>query len=97
MNRREVERLRRVRRELDEAAEHIERLARDLERAPVKVARNSQLVGAAEIAELTGLSKVNVRVMTSRGQLPEPVAELSCGRIWLRADIVQWNKRRAAA
>jgi hypothetical protein len=51
------------------------------------------LVGAAEVAEMLGVSKQRVNQMaTSRGGFVRPVAVLKAGRIWRRQDIVQWAK-----
>ena len=49
------------------------------------------LVGVAEIAEMFGVTRqrVNAIVKTSE-DFPEPEAELSAGRIWLRSAIVAW-------
>lgn len=52
------------------------------------------LVGVAEIAETLGVSRQRVHaIMTTHDDFPEPVAELSAGRIWLREDIEKWQRK----
>lgn len=83
--------LRNVQRELDEAAEWIGRLADDLgSQAPTKL----DLVGLAEVVEMTGINRSTVKAYKQRGQMPEPVAELAGGTIWLRSDIERWARER---
>lgn len=53
------------------------------------------LVAQGEVAEMAGVKSSTVGVWVTRGLLPEPVAHLRCGRIWMRADIVAWLKRRS--
>lgn len=48
------------------------------------------LMGAAEIAELLGISRQRTDVLTKQKGFPDPVAELSAGRIWLKDDVVRW-------
>ena len=63
--------------------------------------RHPELVGLAEAAEMVGVAKSTIldrRVPRAyrRGQLaplrpfPEPVAELRCGPIWLKADVEKY-------
>ncbi|MFN2468176.1 MAG: hypothetical protein ABR521_08635 [Gaiellaceae bacterium] len=72
-------------------------------------AKTPKLVGAHEAAQLLGISK---SVLSNRRQwqgwrpghelpasLPEPVAQLRCGPIWLRSEIAAYAreaKRRAS-
>lgn len=91
----EAKRLRKIRRELDEAAEWVERLAADLEAQTSSTALD--LVGQAEIAAMTKTNRSTVGVWVARGKLPAPVAKLACGTIWLRADIERWAKAKTAA
>jgi hypothetical protein len=84
-------RLRRIRRELDECAEQVERLA-----AAIPAPEHPQLVSTGEIVAMLGVKAVTVRAWKARGLLPAPVAELSAGTIWLRADIENWARERAA-
>ncbi len=51
------------------------------------------LVGAAEIAEMLGLTRQRVNVIVrTHEDFPRPVAELSAGRIWMRKDVVAWAR-----
>lgn len=84
----QVERLQQLRRELDEASGQIDRLARALAKDQL------QLVGQYEIAEMVGEKSSTVGVWMTRGLLPEPVAKLACGRVWLRSDVEAWIKQR---
>ena len=49
-----------------------------------------ELTGVAEVAEILGWSSSKVSVYARRGLLPEPVARLRCGLIWLRSDIQRY-------
>ena len=48
------------------------------------------IVGIAEIAELTGIKRNTLVVWYGRGHLPEADAQLSCGLIWRRRKIERW-------
>ncbi|HVA05479.1 MAG TPA: hypothetical protein VNG12_01940 [Acidimicrobiales bacterium] len=48
------------------------------------------LVGAAEIASLFGVSRQRVDQLTRAEGFPEPVAELASGRIWNRDEVIAW-------
>ena len=48
------------------------------------------VVGAAEIAELLGISRQRVDQLTRRKDFPPPIIELTVGRIWLRTDVESW-------
>jgi prophage regulatory protein len=51
------------------------------------------LVGAAEIATMLGISKQRVNQLVAENpSFPAPVAELTAGRIWRREDIEQWAR-----
>jgi phage terminase Nu1 subunit (DNA packaging protein) len=52
------------------------------------------LVGTAEIAELANVRVNTVNQWQHRGLLPAPVAELSCGRVWRKDQVVAWLKTR---
>jgi len=53
-----------------------------------------ELVGAAEIAELLGISRQRVNALArTHDDFPRPVAELTAGRIWSKQDIDAWAKR----
>jgi len=85
-------RLRRVRRELDECAEWIERLADDVETPTVGTVT---LLGVKEAAELSGLPYRTFQQRYTRGTTPTPLAVLSCGPIWSREQITRWARRAA--
>lgn len=51
---------------------------------------NALIVGAAEIAELLGVSRQRVDQLTRRPEFPAPVAELASGRFWVRAQVERW-------
>lgn len=52
--------------------------------------RMSELVGAAEIAEMLGVSRQRVHQLTESAGFPVPVAELRSGRIWERPAVERW-------
>lgn len=55
------------------------------------VGQQLELVGAAEIAELLGVTRQRVnQIVAEDPTFPEPVAELTAGRIWHRSDVVAW-------
>jgi predicted DNA-binding transcriptional regulator AlpA len=57
-----------------------------------------RLVGAAEIADLLGVSRQRVNELARTSQeFPSPVAELAAGRIWERESIEAWARRRGYA
>jgi len=78
-------RLRRIRAELDEVGEQLERLASASE--PLL---EGSLVGSHEVELMAGIPRSTLRSRKQQGKLPAPVAELRCGSIWLRADIERW-------
>ena len=83
--------LQRVRKELDEVAGQVDGLAKALaEPEPVVL----DLVGQAEIGEMVGVKSSTIGVWVTRGKLPEPVATLACGRVWLRGDVEAGLKTR---
>jgi predicted DNA-binding transcriptional regulator AlpA len=51
------------------------------------------LVGTAEIAVMLGVTRERVRQLYSAEGFPKPVARLSAGLIWERADIERWARR----
>lgn len=52
------------------------------------------LVGAAEVAELLGVSRQRVdAIARTHADFPKPQAELQAGRVWLRAEIADWARR----
>lgn len=52
------------------------------------------LVGAAEIAELLGVSRQRVTQLTNRADFPKPVARLAMGKVWRLEDVEDWNDQR---
>ncbi len=49
------------------------------------------LVGAAEVAEMLGVSRQHVSTLVrSKHDFPEPTAELAAGRIWRRQAVAEW-------
>ena len=53
------------------------------------------LVGAAEIAQMMGVARQRVHELARvHVDFPEPVVELSAGRIWQKADIEAWMATR---
>lgn len=59
--------------------------------------RKLDLVAQMEISQMAGVKASTVGVWVTRGLLPEPVAHLACGRIWLRSDIAAWLEKRNAS
>lgn len=55
------------------------------------------LMGVHEIAEMLGVSRQRVdRIVATDASFPSPVAVLAAGRIWKRADVETWAKKRDA-
>ena len=52
-----------------------------------------ELVSTVEIADLVGLSRQRVDQLSRQGGFPSPVASLAIGRVWARADVIDWAKR----
>jgi predicted DNA-binding transcriptional regulator AlpA len=50
------------------------------------------LVGAAEIAQMLGVSRQRVQQLISRDDFPEPEVTLAMGKVWRRADVIAWAK-----
>lgn len=53
-----------------------------------------QLVGAAEIAALLGVSRQRVTQLTGRQDFPAPVQTLAMGKVWLLDDVREWADER---
>lgn len=87
-------RLQKVRRELDELAEHLERLARDVEGPEPE---RPEIVGITEIATMLDKPTMTVTNYRRHGKLPEPLAELACGPVWLKREIELWAEWQDAA
>lgn len=48
------------------------------------------VLGAAEIAELLGVSRQRVQQLTGKPGFPEPFAHLSMGKVWRTSDVLAW-------
>jgi hypothetical protein len=57
-------------------------------------AEGRNLLGLAEVAELLRTTRRNAIRMTGLPDFPEPVARLRATRVWKRADVDRWAKRR---
>lgn len=55
------------------------------------------LVGAAEAAELLGVTRQRLHVLAKRPGFPEPVAVLAAGLIWEREAVEQWAREHGRA
>ena len=86
-------RLRRVRQELDECAEWVERLAAEVDEPEPEL----RLVGITEAAQLAGLQYRTFQQRYTRGTAPTPLAVLACGPVWDAVHIEQWTKKPVAA
>lgn len=51
------------------------------------------LLGAAEIAELLGISRQRVDQLAAGEDFPKPTAVLAAGRIWKRGEVEAWAQR----
>lgn len=57
---------------------------------------NDELMGAAEVAELLGVTRQRVnQLATDAPDFPEPIAVLQAGRIWRSKDIEAWRERHS--
>jgi len=50
------------------------------------------LVGAAEIADMLGVSRQRVQQLINRDDFPRPEVTLAMGKVWRRADVIAWAK-----
>ena len=50
------------------------------------------MVGAAEIAAMLGVTRQRVHQVARSEGFPAPVAELTAGHIWHRADVERWAR-----
>lgn len=53
-----------------------------------------ELAGAAEVAEMLGISRQAVHKLSKGADFPEPVARLKAGAIWERDVIATWAGER---
>ncbi len=51
---------------------------------------SGHLVGAAEIAEMLGVSRQRVDQVAGEPDFPEPEVVLAAGRVWKRSDVERW-------
>ncbi len=52
------------------------------------------LVGITEIADMLRISRQRVyQLLESDESFPDPIAEISAGRIWRREDVEAWGRR----
>jgi predicted DNA-binding transcriptional regulator AlpA len=49
-------------------------------------------VGAQEIAKLLGVSRQRVQQLASGPDFPQPEAVLAMGKVWGKADILEWAR-----
>jgi hypothetical protein len=54
------------------------------------------LLGAHEVAELLGLSRVGLLDRRRQPDFPAPAAELRCGPVWTRDDLIEYACSRSA-
>ena len=52
----------------------------------------TDLVGVAEIADMLGVTRQRVHQLMQAPDFPNPVAELSAGRIWNRDEVEAWAR-----
>ncbi len=50
------------------------------------------LMGAAEIGRLLGVSRQRVQQLVKTDGFPAPVAVLDMGKVWLASDVRAWSK-----
>jgi hypothetical protein len=54
------------------------------------------LLGAHEVVELLGLSRVGLLDRRRQPDFPAPAAELRCGPVWTRDDLIEYACARSA-
>lgn len=52
-----------------------------------------ELLSTVEIAELLGVTRQRIDKLSRSDEFPAPVAALAIGRVWTRADVVEWAKQ----
>lgn len=50
-------------------------------------------MGAAEIADLLGISRQRTQQIVNKAGFPAPVAELAMGKVWNGAAVRDWAKK----
>lgn len=76
-----------------------------LQRTPLLISRQDaayipgvDLLGRKEAAQLLGISTQRLaQILESHADFPNPVAELSAGKIWLRGDVEAWAAKNGRA
>ena len=53
-----------------------------------------QLVGAAELITVFGVSRKRAYDLSRHPGFPEPVADLTMGKVWDLADVQRWAEER---
>lgn len=53
-----------------------------------------RLMGAAEIAELLGVSRQRVQQLVVRSDFPAPAHTFAMGKVWRREDVEAWDAER---
>lgn len=53
-----------------------------------------EVMGAAEIADLLGVSRQRVQQLVTRSDFPKPVAHLTMGKVWKTDDVQAWHAAR---
>lgn len=51
-----------------------------------------ELVGAAEIADLLGVTRQRVHQLTAQADFPAPLAKLRAGAVWQLDDVERWAR-----
>jgi len=53
-----------------------------------------EVMGAAEIADLLGVSRQRVQQLVRRADFPAPMATLTMGKVWRRDEVERWAAER---
>lgn len=53
-----------------------------------------EVMGAAEIADLLGVSRQRVQQLVTRADFPAPIGVLTMGKVWRRDQVEAWNVER---
>lgn len=56
-----------------------------------------EVMGAAEIGRLLGVSRQRVQQIIARPDFPAPATELAMGKIWLASEVRAWRDARRPA
>jgi predicted DNA-binding transcriptional regulator AlpA len=57
----------------------------------------AEVMGAAEIAQRLGVSRQRVQQLVRRPDWPEPIAELTMGKVWRTSDVEAWIREHRPA